>query len=83
MLALDQRNDAITSIVGLAGAYIGDRYWVYADPVGAILVCTFVAWSWFCNAVEQVGIFMGYGFLDDKLCVRSFRRVYIGMVVSC
>ncbi|KAI6174486.1 Cation efflux family protein [Aphelenchoides bicaudatus] len=59
MLALDQRNDAITSIVGLAGAYIGDKYWVYADPVGAILVCTFVAWSWFHNAVEQVPLIVG------------------------
>jgi Co/Zn/Cd efflux system component len=38
MLALDQRNDALTSVVGLAAAFIGTRYWVYADPVGAILV---------------------------------------------
>jgi divalent metal cation (Fe/Co/Zn/Cd) transporter len=57
MIGMDQRNDAITSMVGLAGAYIGDRFWGYADPVGAILVCTFVAVSWFHNAVEQVRTF--------------------------
>lgn len=38
ILALDQRNDIITSIVALLGAYIGDNYWLYADPSGAILV---------------------------------------------
>jgi divalent metal cation (Fe/Co/Zn/Cd) transporter len=38
ILALDQRNDILTSIVALAGAYIGDNYWLLADPIGAILV---------------------------------------------
>lgn len=37
-LALDQRNDIITGIVALLGATIGDYYWKYADPIGAILV---------------------------------------------
>lgn len=54
MLAMDQRNDALTSAVGLLGAFLGDKYWIYADPIGAILVCTFVAFSWFSNVVEQV-----------------------------
>lgn len=38
ILALDQRNDIITSIVAIGGAFIGDNYWLYADPFGAILV---------------------------------------------
>ncbi len=38
VLALDQRNDVITNIVALACALIGYHYWLYADPLGAILV---------------------------------------------
>uniref|UniRef100_A0AC34QI65 Uncharacterized protein n=1 Tax=Panagrolaimus sp. JU765 TaxID=591449 RepID=A0AC34QI65_9BILA len=31
LLAQDQRNDVFTNIVALAGAYIGHKFWVYAD----------------------------------------------------
>lgn len=37
-IALDQRNDIVTSVVALVGAYVGDHYWAYADPLGAICV---------------------------------------------
>lgn len=35
---MDLRNDVCTSVVALAGAYLGDKFWPYADPIGAILV---------------------------------------------
>lgn len=35
---MDQRNDIITSVVALTSAFIGDKYWIYADPIGAICV---------------------------------------------
>ena len=38
VLAIDQRNDCVTNLVALAGAYIGHRWWKYADPIGAFLV---------------------------------------------
>lgn len=38
ILALDQRNDIITSVVALIGAFVGDHYWKFADPIAAILV---------------------------------------------
>lgn len=38
VLAMDQRNDFITNITAFFGAFIGARYWKYADPVGAIVV---------------------------------------------
>uniref|UniRef100_A0A1I8AS09 ZT_dimer domain-containing protein n=1 Tax=Steinernema glaseri TaxID=37863 RepID=A0A1I8AS09_9BILA len=58
-LALDQRNDIITSLVALSGAYIGDHYWLYADPLGAILVCSFIAFSWFYNAMDHIPMMVG------------------------
>ncbi|VDM71973.1 unnamed protein product [Strongylus vulgaris] len=38
VLAIDQRNDCITNVVALAGAYVGHRWWKYADPIGATIV---------------------------------------------
>lgn len=38
VLAIDQRNDVLTNIVALAGAYIGNHFWLYADPLGAFFV---------------------------------------------
>uniref|UniRef100_A0A914DRM1 Cation efflux protein cytoplasmic domain-containing protein n=1 Tax=Acrobeloides nanus TaxID=290746 RepID=A0A914DRM1_9BILA len=71
-LALDQRNDIITGIVALLGATIGDYYWKYADPIGAILVCTFVALSWFSNAFSHIPFIVGKR-ADKELISRILR----------
>jgi len=59
LLALDLRNDTITSVVALGGVYMGTNIWPYADPIGAILVCTFIALSWFSNAFENIPLIVG------------------------
>jgi divalent metal cation (Fe/Co/Zn/Cd) transporter len=38
LLAIDARNDAITAVVALACGLIGTNYWLYMDPLGAIIV---------------------------------------------
>ena len=38
LLAQDQGNDVITNLTALAGAYIGHKFWIYSDPIGAFLV---------------------------------------------
>ncbi|VDK84596.1 unnamed protein product [Cylicostephanus goldi] len=38
VLAMDMRNDIVTSLVAVVCATIGDKFWIYADPVGAIIV---------------------------------------------
>ena len=35
---MDMRNDIATTLVAVTSAFIGSKYWVYADPVGAISV---------------------------------------------
>lgn len=59
VLAMDMRNDICTSIVAIVCATIGDRYWPYADPLGAILVCGVIAKSWYGHALEQVPHLVG------------------------
>uniref|UniRef100_A0A1I8AW06 ZT_dimer domain-containing protein n=1 Tax=Steinernema glaseri TaxID=37863 RepID=A0A1I8AW06_9BILA len=59
VLAQDQRNDVATNLVALAGAYIGHRFWVYADSIGAFLVCGFIVISWVLTASEQIPLLVG------------------------
>ncbi|EYB95831.1 hypothetical protein Y032_0155g3043 [Ancylostoma ceylanicum] len=61
------RNDIATSLVAIVCATIGDRYWSYADPVGAILVCGLIATSWFHHAIQQVPILVGVRAERDQL----------------
>lgn len=35
---MDMRNDIATSAVAIVAAFVGDRYWKYADPLGASIM---------------------------------------------
>ncbi|KAE9547892.1 hypothetical protein FO519_008896 [Halicephalobus sp. NKZ332] len=59
LLAQDQLNDIFTNIVALIGAYIGHRFWIYADPIGAYLVATYIIFNWINTAREQVPLLIG------------------------
>ncbi|KIH66000.1 cation efflux family protein [Ancylostoma duodenale] len=59
VLAIDQRNDCITNLVALAGAYIGHRYWKYADPIGATCVSGFIIITWLMTVREQIPLLIG------------------------
>ncbi|CAJ0604386.1 unnamed protein product [Cylicocyclus nassatus] len=67
VLAMDMRNDIVTSLVAVVCATIGDKFWIYADPVGAIIVCALIATSWFYHALQQVPILVGVRGERDQL----------------
>ncbi|KAK6746622.1 hypothetical protein RB195_000101 [Necator americanus] len=67
VLAMDMRNDIGTSLVAVVCATIGDRYWSYADPVGAILVCGLIATSWFHHAIQNVPVLVGVRAERDEM----------------
>ncbi|GMR48228.1 hypothetical protein PMAYCL1PPCAC_18423, partial [Pristionchus mayeri] len=54
VLAMDMRNDIATSTVAIIAAFVGDRYWKYADPLGACIVCGIIAVNWFHHALEHI-----------------------------
>ncbi|PAV57477.1 hypothetical protein WR25_26893 isoform D [Diploscapter pachys] len=59
VLAMDMRNDIATTLVALCCAFLGSHFWSYADPVGAIFICSLVAISWFRNASEYIPSLVG------------------------
>ncbi|GMR45181.1 hypothetical protein PMAYCL1PPCAC_15376 [Pristionchus mayeri] len=54
VIAMDMRNDIATSSVAIVAAFVGARYWKYADPAGACIVCSIVAFNWFSHAIEHI-----------------------------
>ncbi|KHN85077.1 Metal tolerance protein 10 [Toxocara canis] len=76
VLAIDQRNDVLTNIVALAGAFIGNHYWLYADPLGAFFVCSFIIISWAQTAYEQIPLLVG------KAASREFINRIIKIAIS-
>lgn len=59
VLALDQRNDIITNTFAIIAAIVGQYFWLYADPLGAIIVSAFVCGTWFYVAYGQIPILSG------------------------
>ncbi|KAK0400848.1 hypothetical protein QR680_015481 [Steinernema hermaphroditum] len=59
VLAQDQGNDVMTNLVALACAYIGNRWWIYADSVGAFLISGYIIATWIETANEQIPMLVG------------------------
>ncbi|CAI2357451.1 unnamed protein product [Caenorhabditis sp. 36 PRJEB53466] len=59
VLAIDQRNDCLTNIVALLGAWIGQNWWKYADPIGALAVSGFIIITWFLTIREHIPYLIG------------------------
>ncbi|KRX92096.1 Metal tolerance protein 9 [Trichinella pseudospiralis] len=59
VLAQDHRNDCISNSSAILFAYLGDRYWVYLDPIGAILVSLYLLATWIATGFKQVSIISG------------------------
>lgn len=42
LFAMDNRNDCISNGFAIICAFIGNKFWIYADPIGAILVSIYI-----------------------------------------
>jgi len=46
----------VTNAVGLVAAVLGDKYYWWIDPAGAILLAVYTITNWSGTAFENVGI---------------------------
>ncbi|CAI2311172.1 unnamed protein product [Caenorhabditis sp. 36 PRJEB53466] len=67
VIAMDLRNDLVTRSLALICGYLGDYVWKFADPIGAIIVCTWIAYSWCRHAVENIPQLVGITAERDQL----------------
>ncbi|XP_014679502.1 PREDICTED: metal tolerance protein 11-like isoform X2 [Priapulus caudatus] len=59
-LCQDHRNDVLSNIFALAGGFIGSKWWVYADPIGAILISLYILISWWKTGAKQIRLLTGH-----------------------
>jgi len=80
-LAIDHRNDCVSNTVAIICAYIGDRVWVYADPLGAILVSIYIMVTWYLAGAEQMPLLTGRSAPAEyinriiRLCIEADEKV--------
>lgn len=49
----------ILNAVAIVCAVLGNLYWTYLDPVGAILVCLYITIGWCITGAEQADVLSG------------------------
>lgn len=51
----DHYFDVVTNVVGLVAAVLGDSYYWWIDPVGAILLAIYTITNWSGTVMENAG----------------------------
>lgn len=81
MLAQDHRNDCLSNTIALLCAYSAQKWWIYLDPIGAILVAVYIAVTWYRTGREQLLMLSGRsaspGFINRiiKVCIGHDERI--------
>jgi cation diffusion facilitator family transporter len=57
--AKDHYFDVITNVVGLAAAVLGDKFYWWIDPVGAIILAIYTIINWSGTVMENAGSLVG------------------------
>ncbi|KAI8829226.1 cation efflux family-domain-containing protein [Chytriomyces cf. hyalinus JEL632] len=59
ILAQDHRNDVLLNIAGIILSILGDKVKWWIDPLGGILIATYILVNWGETAVEHIQMFIG------------------------
>ncbi|VDD94772.1 unnamed protein product [Enterobius vermicularis] len=65
VLAQDHRNDCLSNLAALFCAWGASKYWIYLDPIGAILVSLYIAITWFMTGKEHLTMLSGKSAAPD------------------
>uniref|UniRef100_A0A0N5ABZ5 ZT_dimer domain-containing protein n=1 Tax=Syphacia muris TaxID=451379 RepID=A0A0N5ABZ5_9BILA len=87
VLGQDHRNDCLSNLAALFCAWAASKYWIYLDPIGAILVSLYIAITWFMTGKEHLIMLSGKSAAPEfinrivRVCVEHDSRIdYIDTV---
>lgn len=72
VLAQDLRNDCVLNAVAIICVVGGNKLWAYMDPAGAILVCSWITFSWFKTGLKY----------SDKLSGRRASHLQLHRILN-
>ncbi len=59
VLAQDHRNDCVSNAFAILFAWSATQFWIYLDPIGAILVSIYIAVTWYITGREHLAMLSG------------------------
>lgn len=59
VLAQDHRNDCLSNSIALLCAFGAQKFWLYLDPIGAIIVALYIAITWYRTGREHLMMLSG------------------------
>jgi len=81
VLAQDHRNDCVSNTFAILFAWTASRFWIYLDPIGAILVSIYIAVTWYITGREHLAMLSGKTAEPDfinriiKVCIDHDKRI--------
>lgn len=72
----DHYFDVVTNVVGLAAAVLGDRFYWWIDPIGAIALAVYTISNWSGTVWENAGLCYLFSL---NICLRNRTRTYFFM----
>uniref|UniRef100_A0A914L1V1 Cation efflux protein cytoplasmic domain-containing protein n=1 Tax=Meloidogyne incognita TaxID=6306 RepID=A0A914L1V1_MELIC len=87
VLAQDHRNDCLSNAIALICAFGAQKFWLYLDPIGAIIVALYIAVTWYKTGKEHLVMLVGRSAEPEfiiriiKVCIDHDERIeYIDTV---
>jgi divalent metal cation (Fe/Co/Zn/Cd) transporter len=66
----DHHFDVVTNVVGLVAAILGDKFYWWIDPVGAILLAIYTITNWSRTVMENAGnSHQNFKQKNDTICI--------------
>ncbi|KAL3122341.1 hypothetical protein niasHT_000560 [Heterodera trifolii] len=81
VLAQDHRNDCLSSSIALLCAFGAQKFWLYLDPIGAILISVYIAVTWYNTGKEHLFKLIGRSAKPEfinriiKMCIDNDARI--------
>ncbi|XP_072953395.1 metal tolerance protein 4-like isoform X1 [Typha angustifolia] len=70
--AKDHYFDVVTNIVGLVAAVLGDKFYWWIDPVGAIILAIYTISNWSATVLENAVSLVGQSAPPDMICKLTY-----------
>jgi len=67
----DHHFDVVTNVVGLVAAVLGDKFYWWIDPIGAILLAIYTISNWSGTVMENAGeihLLLPPSFFNCRFC---------------
>jgi Co/Zn/Cd efflux system component len=79
----DHYFDVVTNVVGLAAAVLGDKFYWWIDPIGAIALAVYTITNWSWTVWENAGLCTCSSETIGLLCSSTYTNLKECNIITC